>query len=301
MFQSMPMYINSIADGKQFPDQRQSFMMKRDNLKPNLNQLEKVNEIQNDIEKHLLIFYHAEDVKPFLYECGSFTTKGDQISVGSLQFDKDVEGERKDKKQDKMDLALNQIQNEQEYNWFTGGWRQPFITKCAKPNYDDINRVMEEDEDENKWDSETKSLLSWHMDQNGGDDMIMDALDLATIPMNAPLVTICPLELIEGRWMFQSMPMHMNLMIYGKQFSNEFRSFYDLDLLRTETEKQKNKDEKQDENEPFSTNNSNKIITLRTISESVNSGNQKKTRRSKSKQTKTIARGLKAVLRSVIF
>lgn len=104
-----------------------------------------------------------------------------------------------------------------------------------------IPRQFTKDENENKWTNETKSLSSWRVDRNGNDGMITDALDLAMISMGNPVSTLCPLELIEDRWMFQSIPMHINLIIYEKQFTDDSSPFYEpiMDLLRAENEKRR--------------------------------------------------------------
>lgn len=307
-FQSMPMYKNLILYGKQFPGEWKSFKTKNDTNISDLYRLDEVDEAQDNYEKPSHIFYHGEDLKPFSDKWWPFEMEQDEITTSPLQFEKDIEDEWRNKKQNEINLAWNQNQDEHEHKWFLGEWQQPFVTKQGEPNYYDLNCVVQENEDKEKWEKKTKSLLSWDADKNGCDGTITDALDLATIPMGARLAMLCPLELIEDRWTFQSMPMHMNLIIYGKQFSDEWRPFYEpiLDLLQAETRRKKEKDEKQDENEFLSfscgnKNNGNKMITLRTIAESVNSGNGRKTRRSTSKRTNTIARGLKSVLRNVIF
>lgn len=61
-------YINLIAYGKQFSDEWQSFIMKRDKSTLDLYRLENVDKIQDDTVKLSLISGYEEDVKPFSVE-----------------------------------------------------------------------------------------------------------------------------------------------------------------------------------------------------------------------------------------
>lgn len=61
-------------------------------------------------------------------------------------------------------------------------------------------------------------------DTSSSSSTIVDTLDLA-VRRPASDEYVHPLERLTGRWTFQSMPQHVNLAAYGKQFSGEWPSF----------------------------------------------------------------------------